>query len=494
MADILICYSRPDEAPVWHLCQRLEEAGLNVLDVRYDVDTWRADASHAIRTSVVVVVFWCERRIESAREICMAVEAADKPLWVAYKAGAHDRDEPLLSKERIFVHEADAPDGLGLLADAVEATFVAMPAAARTLRVIDTNDGADRLNPVIDSACDEDWDASNWIDRALAVRRKAVSEAQQANVERTASAAAQRKATSRSEENAGVRFADGVKYARPSTSEEAPVGGWVKRAFDITVSLAAIVLLAPLLLLVAIAVKIESSGPAILKQDRSGFRGRTFRIYKFRTIALSDFHASAGVRDNYRITRLGMFLRRSSWDELPQLFNVLRGEMSIVGPRPHALVHDEQFESVDRRYSFRRLARPGITGLAQVSGGTGPTETPAKVRRRVSFDVEYVRTWSFSRDLLILARTAAVLGQTEIQCDLRAGRTDRGYLLTKGTVEDLADRGLTPQDAVGRKFVLVTNDSIGPHPKSRNTRCKGTIVEDAEFGSLVKVEPSRRFA
>jgi putative colanic acid biosynthesis UDP-glucose lipid carrier transferase len=191
---------------------------------------------------------------------------------------------------------------------------------------------------------------------------------------------------------------------------EPPIGGWSKRVFDICVAAAAIVALAPLLALVALLVRLDSPGPSFFRQERGGLNGRPFRIWKFRTMSVMENRGIVQARrGDARITTLGAFLRGSSWDELPQLFNVLAGDMSIIGPRPHALEHDIQFERVDPRYPQRQRARPGLTGLAQVSGCRGPTETEEKVRARTSYDLEYVRNWSWPREFSILAQTVAVL-------------------------------------------------------------------------------------
>lgn len=189
-----------------------------------------------------------------------------------------------------------------------------------------------------------------------------------------------------------------------------PIGGWSKRAFDVVVSACAIVALAPLLALIALAVRLDSPGHAIFRQERGGLHGRTFRIWKFRTMRVTENRGVVQARHHdARITRLGAFLRRSSWDELPQLFNVLLGDMSIIGPRPHALEHDVLFEKIDGRYPSRFTARPGITGLAQVSGCRGPTETEDKVRARTGHDVDYVRRWNWGGDIRILMATVALL-------------------------------------------------------------------------------------
>jgi putative colanic acid biosysnthesis UDP-glucose lipid carrier transferase len=189
-----------------------------------------------------------------------------------------------------------------------------------------------------------------------------------------------------------------------------PVGGLSKRVFDLAAAAAALVLFAPLLLLVFLIVRLDSPGPAIFKQDRGGFGGKRFRIWKFRTMTVMEncgvVQARAG---DARLTRIGGFLRRSSLDELPQLINVLLGDMSIVGPRPHAVEHDSKFEKVDPRYPLRFSARPGVTGLAQVSGCRGPTETEEKIIMRSGYDVEYVQAWSWRRELEIIGRTVKVL-------------------------------------------------------------------------------------
>jgi putative colanic acid biosysnthesis UDP-glucose lipid carrier transferase len=189
-----------------------------------------------------------------------------------------------------------------------------------------------------------------------------------------------------------------------------PVGGASKRAFDIFASAAALVVLAPLLALIAIAVRIDSPGQAIFRQERGGFGGKTFRIWKFRTMSVTENRGVVQARHHdARITRLGSFLRRSSWDELPQLINVLLGDMSIIGPRPHALEHDIYFHKVDATYPERFIARPGVTGLAQVNGCRGPTETEEKVKARTRYDVEYVRNWTWAREIEIVFATVALL-------------------------------------------------------------------------------------
>jgi putative colanic acid biosynthesis UDP-glucose lipid carrier transferase len=174
--------------------------------------------------------------------------------------------------------------------------------------------------------------------------------------------------------------------------------------------LATIILLAasPLMLTIAIAVKLTSSGPVLFKQRRAGLNGEPFVTYKFRSMV--SHHEAAGqftqaVRGDPRLTPIGAFLRRTSLDELPQFINVLQGQMSIVGPRPHALEHDSYFAGQVRAYMLRHRVKPGITGWAQVNGWRGPTNTPRKMQMRVDYDLYYINNWSLSFDLLIIAMT-----------------------------------------------------------------------------------------
>lgn len=188
-----------------------------------------------------------------------------------------------------------------------------------------------------------------------------------------------------------------------------------KRGFDIIAASLALLLLAPLMLAVAIAIRFDSPGPALFRQPRVGFQNRSFRIFKFRSMRVeaSDLNGdrSTGKQDD-RITRLGRFIRRTSIDELPQLFNVLLGDMSIVGPRPHALgslAGDELFWKVDGAYWKRHALKPGITGLAQIRGFRGATLTREDLVNRLGADMEYVDGWSIWRDFRIILATARVL-------------------------------------------------------------------------------------
>lgn len=181
----------------------------------------------------------------------------------------------------------------------------------------------------------------------------------------------------------------------------------VKAVFDRAAALAALVVLAPILVLVAILIRVDSAGPALFPQKRYGLDGRVFTIYKFRTMTAA---ASAGpflqaTTGDSRVTRLGRILRASSVDELPQLFNVLMGDMSLVGPRPHPLALDEEYRALIPDYMDRYAVRPGLTGLAQVSGHRGATPGVAAMAERVALDLAYIDGWTPWLDIRILART-----------------------------------------------------------------------------------------
>lgn len=189
----------------------------------------------------------------------------------------------------------------------------------------------------------------------------------------------------------------------------------LKRVFDLGASALALLALSPLLVLVALAIKLEDGGPVFFRQRRVGRGNHFFRILKFRSMRLEktdrDGAVSASREDN-RITRVGRFIRRTSIDELPQLWSVLRGDMSIVGPRPHALgsqAAGKLFWEVDRRYWLRHTLRPGITGLAQVRGYRGATDEEFDLEKRLQSDLEYLRDWSLWRDIGIIAGTFQVL-------------------------------------------------------------------------------------
>jgi exopolysaccharide biosynthesis polyprenyl glycosylphosphotransferase len=180
-----------------------------------------------------------------------------------------------------------------------------------------------------------------------------------------------------------------------------------KRIVDIVLSLALVLMLAPLFMLVALAIRIDSPGPALFRQTRLGLRGKPFKILKFRTMNVMEDGAAVrqATPDDVRTTNLGRILRKTSIDETPQLINVLRGEMSIVGPRPHAIAHDRYYSAEIADYAKRMTVRPGITGWAQVNGSRGPTPTIDHMRQRVMFDIRYIEQWSLSLDFMILVRT-----------------------------------------------------------------------------------------
>ncbi len=185
-------------------------------------------------------------------------------------------------------------------------------------------------------------------------------------------------------------------------------GGLVKRITDVAFALAILTIAAPLMVLIAAAVKVTSRGPAIFKQRRYGLDGQEILVYKFRTMTVLEDGAEVhqATRTDSRITKIGRFLRRYSLDELPQIFNVLQGTMSLVGPRPHAVAHNEEYRQLIKGYMVRHKAPPGITGLAQINGCRGETSRVEDMQARVNYDLEYLRRWSPLLDLKILALTA----------------------------------------------------------------------------------------
>ena len=185
----------------------------------------------------------------------------------------------------------------------------------------------------------------------------------------------------------------------------------VKRASDVVLASIIVVLIAPLLLAIAIGVKLSSPGPVIFRQRRNGLDGGEITVYKFRSMITQDNGplVDQATKDDPRITPFGAFLRRTSLDELPQFFNVLQGRMSIVGPRPHAVAHNEQYRELIKAYMVRHKVKPGITGWAQINGLRGETETIEKMKARVEYDLEYLRNWSLGLDLQIIVRTVRVV-------------------------------------------------------------------------------------
>lgn len=193
------------------------------------------------------------------------------------------------------------------------------------------------------------------------------------------------------------------------------VDGMVKRTADILFSLIALILISPILLAIMLGVKLTSPGPVIFKQKRYGLDGKQIFVYKFRsmTVCENGETVTQATKNDTRITKLGAFLRKTSLDELPQFFNVLQGRMSVVGPRPHAVAHNEEYRKLIKGYMIRHKVKPGITGWAQVNGFRGETDTLEKMQQRVNYDLEYLRNWSPRLDMLIVAKTVwlTIVGQ-----------------------------------------------------------------------------------
>lgn len=186
----------------------------------------------------------------------------------------------------------------------------------------------------------------------------------------------------------------------------------IKSAFDKVIALAALIALAPLMALAATLIKLTSSGPVLFKQKRDGWDGRVIEVWKFRSMYVhqeSEGRVTQAKVNDHRVTPIGRFLRRTSIDELPQLFNVLQGAMSLVGPRPHALAHNQSYSKKIDSYLSRHRIKPGITGLAQIKGLRGETENLDKMQKRVIQDIEYIRNWSIWLDLKILLLTPVKL-------------------------------------------------------------------------------------
>ncbi len=205
-----------------------------------------------------------------------------------------------------------------------------------------------------------------------------------------------------------------IGIARTVDLQRAALRKWeigVKAVVDFILAAFGLILFAPLFAAVALLIRLDSPGPVFFRQSRVGYNGRQFRIYKFRTMTTLDDGADVrqATRNDTRVTRIGQWLRSSSVDELPQLFNVLLGEMSLVGPRPHAVAHDSEFGGAISHYALRHQVKPGITGWAQVCGFRGETPTFDLVTKRVEHDLWYIQNWSFWLDAFILVRTAVTL-------------------------------------------------------------------------------------
>lgn len=197
-----------------------------------------------------------------------------------------------------------------------------------------------------------------------------------------------------------------VELNRPASTG---LRGLAKEVFDRLFALGALLTLAPLMLSLAALIKLSSPGPVLFRQPRLGLNGRIFHVYKFRSMKLHHEHGNQvtqATREDPRITPIGRFMRRTSLDELPQFFNVLLGDMSVVGPRPHALSHNDLYKDKLVMYMQRHRVKPGITGWAQIHGFRGETDTEEKMARRVAYDLHYIQHWSFWMDLKIILWTA----------------------------------------------------------------------------------------
>jgi putative colanic acid biosynthesis UDP-glucose lipid carrier transferase len=204
-------------------------------------------------------------------------------------------------------------------------------------------------------------------------------------------------------------------YLNETLASSRPGAFLIKSLVERSLAATALLALTPLLLAIALAVKLSSPGPVLFRQQRHGWNGRVIEIWKFRTMYQhEDDQLRQATRHDPRVTPVGRFLRRSSLDELPQLFNVLRGDMALVGPRPHAVLHNLYYSELIHAYMARHRTRPGLTGLAQVNGFRGETETLEKMRMRVAADLAYINRWSFWLDLKILCKTPFTLLSRDI--------------------------------------------------------------------------------
>lgn len=189
------------------------------------------------------------------------------------------------------------------------------------------------------------------------------------------------------------------------------MNGVIKRMSDFILALLIMVLMSPLMLAIMIGVRLSSPGPILFRQRRYGLDGKEIYVYKFRSMTVMEDgrEVSQATRNDLRVTRFGSFLRRTSLDELPQFINVLQGRMSIVGPRPHAVAHNEMYRKLIKGYMVRHKVKPGITGWAQINGLRGETQTLDKMKRRIDYDLQYLRNWSLKLDLIIIMRTVLIV-------------------------------------------------------------------------------------
>lgn len=207
--------------------------------------------------------------------------------------------------------------------------------------------------------------------------------------------------------NAQVGEIESVPVLQVAESPFYGADGLMKQLFDVVFSIFAIIAISPVLLGVALAVKLSSPGPVLFVQKRYGLNGKRFRVFKFRSMKVDapDADKRQATKDDDRITKVGRFIRKTSLDELPQFFNVLKGEMSVVGPRPHTVAHNEHYRKEVRRYMLRHKVKPGVTGWAQVNGLRGETADIERMEERIAYDLEYIRNWSPLLDLKIIVLT-----------------------------------------------------------------------------------------
>jgi exopolysaccharide biosynthesis polyprenyl glycosylphosphotransferase len=185
----------------------------------------------------------------------------------------------------------------------------------------------------------------------------------------------------------------------------------MKRALDLTAAIIGLILLSPIFVLTAIIIRLDTPGPVLFRQSRRGFGGKTFMILKFRSMTVADNGpvVAQATKNDARVTRVGRVIRRTSLDELPQLWNVIAGHMSIVGPRPHAVAHDDYYARFIEAYAFRHHAKPGLTGWAQVKGLRGETPKIENMQARIEKDLWYIDNWSIWLDMSIIVRTILVV-------------------------------------------------------------------------------------
>jgi len=213
----------------------------------------------------------------------------------------------------------------------------------------------------------------------------------------------------------GIGQVDGIPVITICETPFAGLDGLIKRVFDVLFSTVVLVFISPLLIIISLGVKISSKGPLIFKQRRYGLDGKQILVYKFRTMTVAEDGAEVvqATKQDRRITPFGRLLRQTSLDELPQFINVLQGRMSVVGPRPHAVAHNETYRKVIKGYMVRHKVKPGISGWAQINGFRGETDTLDKMQNRIEYDIDYLRNWSLKLDIYIVLKTIALLFRKE---------------------------------------------------------------------------------